>query len=113
MSQKYFNLYLGKEIPIDTIEVIQNPRKAKSLEVYKSSIYTLYLMYKKFHKGYSLQPQEIVDINLDYANKLSQIAYKNPDILYSWLLRAYAIALVIFTQTFNYLKKKRPGYLGS
>jgi glycosyltransferase involved in cell wall biosynthesis len=108
MSQKYFNLYLGKEIPINAIKVIQNPQKAESLEAYKSSIYTLYQMNKKFHKDYCLQPQEIVDINLDYANRLSQIAYKNPHILYSWLLRAYAIALVIFTLMFNLVKNKRP-----
>ena len=106
ISPKYVSIFLKKEITPEIIQLIITPQKTRSLTLYCQSIDTLHAMYIKFRKEYFLQPQEIVDINLDFANRISQITYKNPHIPFSWLLRPYAVVIVILTLIFSFLKNR-------
>jgi glycosyltransferase involved in cell wall biosynthesis len=104
ISQKAISSYLGKDIPTETVKLIEQPYQAQSIVTFYSSIHVLHQVYSKFRKDYSLRPSEIIFINHDLANKLILISFKNHRFLSSWLLYFYALAIVIYTQIFGFVK---------
>jgi glycosyltransferase involved in cell wall biosynthesis len=104
ISQKTISSYLGKNIAIETVKLIEQPYQTRSIVTLYSSSRLLHQVYLKFRKDYSLQPSEIVYINLDLANKLLLIAFKNKQFLSTWLLRLYAIKVIIVTLIYDFVK---------
>jgi len=108
ISQKYASQYLGRDIPLESFQLFQTPCRTQSVEIYCSSIVALYDLYRRFRQDHRLDAREIVEVNLDVANRLSQISLKNLHIPCSWLLRLAAITLVMFTLIFYSVRNKHP-----
>ena len=104
ISHKAISSYLGNEIPLEAVKLIKYPYRVQSLAIYKESICVLRQLYRKFRKDFSLEPSEIIYVNLDVANKFSQISNKNHQYISSRFLRIYAIIIVGVTLIYDLIK---------
>lgn len=103
ISQRTISFYLGKEIPVETVRFIINPDRVHSTRTYFSALSILHQLSKKLREENRLQPIEFVEVNLNLAYRYSKIACQNFHILFSWMLRLYAVCIVLYTLVFKYM----------
>jgi glycosyltransferase involved in cell wall biosynthesis len=107
ISRRAVSSYLGKDVPLDVIRLVKAPYRSITAATYRASISVLWQLYHKFHAENSLAPPDLVYINFDVANRLSQISHNNRHIFSSRLLRFFAINLVFWTFIYDILKNNR------
>jgi len=97
ISQQTISDYLGTNIDTDTIKLIIFPKRIENKSVYFSAIKTLRKLHQNFVKDHRLTLIEKYEVNLNIANRYSQIAKKNFHYPSSWFIRTYAISLVLYS----------------
>ena len=104
ISQNGIKQFLGDSISLNVVRILKAPHYSDSITTVKTSLQLLANLYHSFINKFDLSTEEFVDINLDRANRMREISFRNIQFISVWPNAIHSIFLIIYYHFYDLLK---------